>query len=95
MVITATLLMEVSRFKTFSLFILKTTAGKMAIAHNGNLTNAAKLRHQLEEEGSIFHSSSDTEVFMHLLAKSKEGDMTDRILSVCQSHGSLQSSYFK
>ncbi len=74
--------MGASRFKIFSLFIFKTTAGKMAIAHNGNLTNAAKLRHQLEEEGSIFHSSSDTEVFMHLLAKSKEGDMTDRILSV-------------
>lgn len=63
-------------------FYFKTTLGKMAIAHNGNLTNAKSLRSALEDEGSIFHSSSDTEVFMHLLAKSKEADMSKRILSV-------------
>jgi len=45
-------------------------SGEIAIAHNGNLTNAGRLRRQLENEGSIFRSSSDTEVFVHLIARS-------------------------
>lgn len=46
--------------------------GKIAVAHNGNITNAAELRRQLEEEGSIFQASSDTEVILHLVARSRE-----------------------
>ncbi|MGC2661725.1 MAG: amidophosphoribosyltransferase [Bryobacteraceae bacterium] len=46
--------------------------GQLAIAHNGNLTNAPELRRSLEEEGSIFQSTSDTEVILHLVARSRE-----------------------
>ncbi len=46
--------------------------GSFAVAHNGNLTNADEIRIQLEKEGAIFRSTSDTEVFVHLIAKSKE-----------------------
>lgn len=45
--------------------------GRMAIAHNGNLVNAFELREQLELEGSIFHSSNDTEVIAYILTKER------------------------
>jgi amidophosphoribosyltransferase len=45
--------------------------GQLAIAHNGNLTNAAAIRARLEAEGSIFQTTSDTEVILHLLAQSR------------------------
>lgn len=44
--------------------------GSMALAHNGNLVNANGLKHQLEAQGSIFQTSSDTEVFAHLIKRS-------------------------
>ncbi len=46
--------------------------GSFAIAHNGNLVNALDIRLQLEKNGAIFRSTSDTEVFVHLIAKAKE-----------------------
>ncbi|KRM88364.1 amidophosphoribosyltransferase [Lacticaseibacillus thailandensis] len=49
-----------------------TTTGDVALAHNGNLTNARSLRAQLEEGGAIFQSSSDTEVLMHLIRRSHQ-----------------------
>jgi len=45
--------------------------GKVAVAHNGNLTNALEWRRRLEHRGSIFQSNSDTEVIVHLVAKSQ------------------------
>jgi amidophosphoribosyltransferase len=53
--------------------------GSIAVAHNGNLTNAETLREQLEERGSIFQASTDTEVIVHLIAKSTQKDVVDRI----------------
>src|SRR5258707_2156635 len=44
--------------------------GKIALGHNGNLTNAAEWRRRLEHRGSIFQTNSDTEVVVHLVAKS-------------------------
>jgi len=61
-------------------FSFKTAIGSVAIAHNGNLTNAAILRHELEQGGSIFQSTSDTEVFMHLLARSQADTVLARIV---------------
>jgi amidophosphoribosyltransferase len=49
-----------------------TSKGPVAVAHNGNLVNGGELRRRLEAEGSIFNSMSDTEVLVHLIAKSKE-----------------------
>lgn len=71
-------------------FSFKTPLGLMAIAHNGNLTNAEALRSELEAQGSIFQSTSDTEVFMHLLAKSSEQQLLDRIVEVM---GKVKGAY--
>lgn len=59
-------------------FLFKTMSGSMGICHNGNLVNANVLKKELEEKGSIFSSSSDTEVLGHLI-KRQEGRMIDRI----------------
>ncbi len=45
--------------------------GPIALAHNGNLINAAHLRHELERDGAIFHTTSDSEVILHLISRSK------------------------
>ena len=46
--------------------------GQIALAHNGNITNATEIRSHLEQQGSIFQTTSDTEVIVHLIARSKE-----------------------
>ena len=53
-------------------FSVTCAKGRIAVAHNGNLTNAAELRRQLELSGSIFQATSDTEVILHLVARSAE-----------------------
>ncbi len=53
--------------------------GGAAVAHNGNLTNAAALRRELIERGSIFQSSSDTECIIHLMARSMGQSIPDRM----------------
>ncbi len=58
--------------------------GSLAVAHNGNLTNAELLRQDLEERGSIFQSSSDTEVIVHLIAKSDQTEVVDRVADALQ-----------
>jgi len=60
--------------------ITATTAhGPVAIAHNGNLVNAEELRRQLEADGAVFQSSSDTEVILHLLARAEGGTLVDQL----------------
>jgi amidophosphoribosyltransferase len=54
--------------------------GGFAIAHNGNLSNALKLRRTLNRRGSIFQSTSDTEVIIHLVATSAYGNTLDRLV---------------
>jgi amidophosphoribosyltransferase len=53
--------------------------GAIALAHNGNLVNAHTLRRELEHNGSIFQTTSDTEVVVHLIAQSKEQTLPDAI----------------
>jgi len=50
--------------------------GKVALGHNGNLTNAAEWRRRLEHRGSIFQSNSDTEVIVHLIARSQARNLS-------------------
>ncbi len=50
--------------------------GKMAVAHNGNLTNASEWRRKLEHRGSIFQTNSDTEVIVHLVARSQARNLS-------------------
>ncbi len=54
--------------------------GPLAIAHNGNLVNAIELREELEKEGAIFQSTSDSEVIVHLIAHAKGGDFYERVI---------------
>ncbi len=60
--------------------------GQVSVAHNGNLTNAIELRRDLEADGSIFQSTSDTEVVLHLVARSRErtlaGALRDALLQI-------------
>ena len=56
--------------------------GGVAIAHNGNLTNFLTLRQQLVADGSIFQSTSDSEVILHLLARSRRAKLVDRFIDV-------------
>ncbi len=56
------------------------SGGGFAVAHNGNITNALSLQNELQRRGSIFQSTSDTEVILHLIATSRRGRLVDRII---------------
>lgn len=61
---------------------------QFALAHNGNLTNAVTLRHNLEQNGAIFHASSDSEILMHLIRRSPAATLTDQLKDALrQVHG--------
>jgi amidophosphoribosyltransferase len=59
--------------------VIDCNKGKLALAHNGNLTNASALRRSLEHRGSIFQTTSDTEVIVHLIARSSARHLTGAI----------------
>ena len=64
--------------------------GQIAIAHNGNLVNAGELRDRLVRDGSIFQTSSDTEVVLHLYARSREHTVEDALIeSLAQIKGAF------
>jgi amidophosphoribosyltransferase len=58
--------------------------GALALAHNGNLTNAVEVREDLVRQGSIFQSSSDSEVLVHLIARSDARAVEDQILDALE-----------
>jgi amidophosphoribosyltransferase len=68
-----------SNLKNAQPIAVDSTHGSVAIAHNGNLTNAEGVRQQLEEQGSLFQSESDTEVIVHLMAQSRQRALEDRV----------------
>jgi amidophosphoribosyltransferase len=61
-------------------FIVEYVDGPIAVSHNGNLVNAQVLREELEASGSIFQSTSDTEVLIHLIATSREKTLMGRLV---------------
>ncbi|ETW92258.1 MAG: hypothetical protein ETSY2_53975, partial [Candidatus Entotheonella gemina] len=64
--------------------------GSLAIAHNGNLVNAHRLRSELESRGSIFRSTSDTEVVLHLIAQSQSANLVDCVIEALRQ---VQGAY--
>lgn len=60
-------------------FIITNRSQNLAVAHNGNLTNSLELRKKLDAQGSIFQTTSDTELILHLFARSKKSSRIDRI----------------
>jgi amidophosphoribosyltransferase len=73
-----------SHLKNAQPFVFDYSKGGIAIAHNGNLINAQELRDQLEREGSIFQSTMDTEVIIHLFARAAFGSTVERIITALQ-----------
>ncbi len=80
------------RYSTFGSSTLKNVQpiavnygrGALALAHNGNIVNAATLREELEENGAIFHGTTDSEVIVHLIARSRERDFAGCIIDALQ-----------
>ena len=60
-------------------FLTKYRSGTIAVAHNGNLTNTKILRNELQNEGAIFQTTTDSELFLHLIARSKKESQLDQI----------------
>ena len=73
-------------------FVVHYQEGNLALAHNGNLSNARRIRDELVGRGTLFNSSADSELFLHLAAQSAEGGPVERIidaLSQCEGAFSL------
>jgi amidophosphoribosyltransferase len=66
------------------------SAGGLAVAHNGNITNGLTLRRDLISQGAICQSTSDTEVILHLVSRSKKGRIIDRYIDALRS---LEGAY--
>ena len=71
-------------------FVVNYKTGNLALGHNGNLTNYRTLRHLLQEEGTIFQSTSDSEIILHLIAHSKE---TEQILQIQEALNAVEGAY--
>ena len=68
-----------SEVRNIQPFLTELAFGQFAIAHNGNLTNASRLRASLVETGSLFQSTTDTEIIIHLTARSHHADPIERL----------------
>ncbi|KAL5981138.1 Microtubule bundling protein [Asimina triloba] len=79
-----------SMLKNVQPFVAGYQFGSLGVAHNGNLVNYRTLRARLEERGSIFNTSSDTEVVLHLIATFKQGPLSLRIVDACKQ---LEGAY--
>ena len=64
--------------------------GGLALGHNGNLTNALTLRRELVEQGCLFQSTSDTEVIIHLIARSRQPTVVERLVDAL---GQVEGAY--
>lgn len=73
-----------SDIKNAQPFLVNCAKGTLALGHNGNLVNSAALRAELEATGSIFRSTTDSEVILHLIARSKEKTAEGAILEAVQ-----------
>jgi amidophosphoribosyltransferase len=79
-----------SRLSNAQPILIDCAHGQIALCHNGNLVNARELRDELVQQGSIFQSTSDTEVVLHLYARSKARTVEDAIVeSVSQVRGAF------
>ncbi|HYX91570.1 MAG TPA: amidophosphoribosyltransferase, partial [Myxococcaceae bacterium] len=70
----------VSQLKNAQPLYVRYQGGQLGVAHNGNLVNAQSLRDELESTGAIFQSDSDTEVLIHLIARSRESSFAARVV---------------
>jgi amidophosphoribosyltransferase len=73
-----------SKLQNAQPLVFKYKGGDLAIATNGNIVNADEIRKELEEQGSIFQTTSDTEVVIHLIARSKQKDIEGAVKEALQ-----------
>ena len=71
-------------FKNCQPIMVDYMRGSIAVAHNGNLVNAQEVRNELEHRGSIFSTTADTEVIIHLLAHAQSDSLAERITEALQ-----------
>ncbi|MDA0745406.1 MAG: amidophosphoribosyltransferase [bacterium] len=71
-------------------FVAECRDGYVAVAHNGNLTNTASLRREMQEEGAIFQTTTDSELILHLIARSRKEQIVDRVADSLQQ---LEGAY--
>jgi amidophosphoribosyltransferase len=64
--------------------VVKTAMGPLAVVHNGNLVNGNELRRRLEKDGSIFQTTSDTEVILHLMARSPRPTVVESLMAALE-----------
>jgi amidophosphoribosyltransferase len=62
-------------------FVVQYGDGFLALAHNGNLVNYCPIKRELVSHGAVFRSTTDSEIFLHLIAQSKKANLTDAIIS--------------
>ncbi|MFH2011092.1 MAG: amidophosphoribosyltransferase [Pseudomonadota bacterium] len=74
-----------SLLKNVQPFVVSYSQGGIAVAHNGNLVNAKQIRYELEDRGSIFQSTTDTELVVHLMATSRAGSLVESIITALTS----------
>ena len=67
----------ISRVKNAQPCLIEYRGGTLALSHNGNIVNANVIRKELESNGSIFQSTNDSEVILHLIARSKRNSLLD------------------
>ena len=79
-----------SHLKNVQPIVVEYAHGPIAVSHNGNLVNAQVLRDELEASGSIFQSTSDTEVIIHLIATSREKTLIGRVV---EALGRVRGAY--
>ncbi|MCX8110841.1 MAG: amidophosphoribosyltransferase [Syntrophorhabdaceae bacterium] len=79
-----------SDLKNSQPIVVEYLKGHLALAHNGNLTNARIIRDDLRDSGSIFQTTTDTEVIVHLIARSKERNTADRLTGALNT---IEGSY--
>ncbi len=70
--------------------VVKTSMGPLGIVHNGNLVNPGEIRDRLEAEGSIFQTTSDTEVILHLMARNPRPDLVESFIAAL---GAVRGAY--
>lgn len=60
--------------------VIECKIGKIAVAHNGTITNASRLRKDMQDSGSIFQTTSDSEIVLHLIARSDQKDLVSSVM---------------
>ncbi len=83
-----------SMLKNAQPFVIKHHKFSTSIAHNGNLTNSTKLRKHLEKEGSIFQSTMDSEIVLHLMVRSKEKTIEEKLVDALRKCEGAYSMIF-